>query len=145
MPLIHISAPKGALNKNDQGSLVSRLSDAVLRSEGADPRDPAAQALVWAYYSELSTDQCYVGGKNLENSPLTIAVTTPQGALDDRRREQLVKDIGSIVDDLIGHFDRRLNHWVMLHELNDGGWGGGGQIFRLGDIQGAMNIQTAAS
>jgi phenylpyruvate tautomerase PptA (4-oxalocrotonate tautomerase family) len=67
MPMIHISAPEGALNKNDQESLVSRLSDAVLRSEGADPRDPAAQALVWAYCSELSSDQCYVGGKNLDS------------------------------------------------------------------------------
>ena len=28
----------------------------------------------------------------------------------------------------------------MLYELDEGSWGGGGQIFRLADIQAAMNI-----
>ena len=89
MPLIHVTAPQCALNKNDQSALISQLSNAVLRSEGAETTDPAAQALVWGYYSERPADACYVGGKNLEKAPLTIAVTTPEGALNERSRKVL--------------------------------------------------------
>jgi hypothetical protein len=86
MPLIHITAPQGALKKNDQKTLVSRLSYSVLKSEGANPQDPAAQSLVWSYYTEREIDQVYVGGKILEQPPLIIAVTTPEGALTPKSR-----------------------------------------------------------
>ena len=74
MPLIQVTAPQGALSKQDQDALISRLSDAVLRSEGASPGDPAAQALVWGFYHETPKGSCYVGGKTLDNAPLRIAV-----------------------------------------------------------------------
>lgn len=143
MPLIQVSAPEGALNRNDQDTLMSQLSDAVLRSEGANPNDPAAQALVWAYYSEITAGAIYVGGKNLENAPLTVAVTTPEGALDQGSRKKLVEDIGAIVDTLVGPLEGRLNHWAMLYELDEGSWGGGGKIFRLADSRAAMHISVA--
>lgn len=141
MPLIQVTAPAGALSKKNQDSLMTRVSNAVLRSEGADTDDPAALALVWGTYSEPSTHGSYVGGESLQASPLIIAVTTPAGALDQGARQTLVKDIGEIVDDLVGPFEGRLNHWAMLYELDEGSWGGGSQIFRLADIQQAMNIK----
>jgi phenylpyruvate tautomerase PptA (4-oxalocrotonate tautomerase family) len=142
MPLIQVAAPQGVLNKTKQDALMSRLSDAVLRSETASPDDPAAQSLVWAYYREQATGSIYAGGVNSESSPLTIAVTTPEGALNAERREILVAEIGSIVDDLVGAFDGKPNHWAMLYELDEGSWGAGGQIARLADIQSAMNINS---
>lgn len=143
MPLIQVTAPQGALNKVNQDALMSRLSDAVLKAEGANTGDPAAQALVWAYYHERPHGACYVGGKNPEKAPLCIAVTTPEGALDDGARKALVAEIGAIVDNIVGPFEGRLNHWAMLHELNEGGWAGAGEIFGLAAIQAAMNIQAA--
>jgi hypothetical protein len=74
---------------------------------------------------------------------LRIAVTTPAGALNDNTRRNLVAAIGSIVDDIVGPFEGRLNHWAMLYEVSDGSWGGAGTVFRLGDIQAAMNIKVA--
>ncbi len=142
MPLIQVIAAKGALNRKDQDALVSRLSNAVLKSEGADTSDPAAQALVWAYYYERPDGACYVGGKSLEKAPLCIAVTTPEGALNDDTRQALVEEIAAIVDDIVGPFEGRLNHWAMLHELSEGRWGGAGKIFSLAGIQAAMNIQA---
>ena len=143
MPFIHVTAPEGALTQDAQAAFISSLSNAVLRSEGADPEDPAAQALVWAYYVEQPRSAVYVGGKNPEHAPLRIAVTTPEGALDDRGRGTLAKEIGDLVDDFVGVFEGKLNHWVMLNELDEGSWGGAGQIFKLADIQGAMNIHPA--
>ena len=45
---------------------MSRLSDAVLRSESASPNDSAAQSLVWAYYREQEPGSIYVGGAKSE-------------------------------------------------------------------------------
>ena len=140
MPLIQITAPQGALETSARNALVSRVGNAVLRSEGASPSDPAAQALVWSQYRELSDGALYVGGDNSAPQPLQIAVTTPAGALDAQARAALVREIGEIVDDLIGPFEGRLNHWAMLFEVAEGSWAGGGQVFPLAGIQAAMNI-----
>jgi len=143
MPLIQVTAPKGALNQQDRDAMMSRLSNAVLRAEGAPLEDDGAQSLVWAHYFELPQGTSYVGGKALDNPPLRIAVTTPEGALNDGTRKSLVEEIGSIVDEIYGQFDGRLNHWAMLYEVMEGGWAGGGQIFPLAGIQAAMNIKAA--
>jgi phenylpyruvate tautomerase PptA (4-oxalocrotonate tautomerase family) len=143
MPLVHVSAAQGTLNKTDQDALMARLSNAVLKSEGAPIDDPGAQSLVWAYYDEQPADTIYVGGRNVEQPPLRISVTTPEGALHDATRKSLVEEIGQIVDEVVGEFEGRLNHWAMLYELNEGGWAGGGQIFPLAGIQAAMNIKAA--
>ena len=114
-----------------------------MKSEGADSADPAAQSLVWGYYHEKTAEQCFVGGENIAEVPLCIEVTTPEGALTEKKRRILVAEIGHIADDLIGIYANSLNHWVMLHEQIDGTWGGAGNIFRLNDIKTAMNIPTS--
>lgn len=143
MPFVKVTAPLGALSKKDRDSLMSRLSRAVLKAEGADIKDPAALALVWAHYIDLPPSACYVGGENLDEPPLVISITTPEGALNEVTRSDLVNEVGSIVDDIIGAFEDRLNHWTMLYEVDEGSWGGSGQIFPLAGIQAAMNIKAA--
>ncbi|QMU61304.1 MAG: hypothetical protein GKR92_06175 [Gammaproteobacteria bacterium] len=143
MPLIQVTATQDTLNKNDQDALMSRVSNAVLKAERAPIDDAGAQSLVWAYFNELPEGSIYVGGENLEDAPLRIDVTTPEGALNESTRKTLVAEIGEIVDDIVGPFDGRLNHWTMLYDLNEGNWAGGGQIFPLAGIQAAMNIKTA--
>ncbi len=143
MPHIHVTAPEGALNKKDQDALMSRISNAVLTSERAPLEHAGAQSLVWAYYDELPSGSIYVGSENLDQAPFRIAVTTPEGALNSETRKELVEAIGSIVDDIVGSFEGRLNQWTMLYELAEGSWAGNGQIFPLAGIQAAMGIQPA--
>jgi phenylpyruvate tautomerase PptA (4-oxalocrotonate tautomerase family) len=144
MPLIQVTAAENTLTKDQQDTLMSALSNAVLTAEGAPLNDAGAQSLVWAYYHEQPKTSVYVGGENLVEPPLRIAVTTPEGALQQQTRESLVIDIGRIVDELIGPFKGRLNHWAMLYEITEGSWAGGGQIFPLAGIQAAMNIKVAS-
>jgi phenylpyruvate tautomerase PptA (4-oxalocrotonate tautomerase family) len=143
MPLIQVTAPQEQLNKSQQDALMSRISNAVLTAEGAPLTDPGAQSLVWAYYQEQPAGTIYVGGENLEQPPFLIAVTTPQGALTEASRASLVIALGDIVDDITGPYEGRLNHWVNLHEIAEGSWAGGGQVFPLAGIQAAMNIKAA--
>jgi len=140
MPLIQVTAKQDALTNSERDDLMSRVSNAVLKSEGAPIEDAGAQSLVWAYYNELPASSIYVGGEALQDPPLRIDVTTPAGALNDTARTTLVADIGTIVDEIVGQFDGRLNQWTMLYELDEGSWSGSGQIFRLADIQAAMSI-----
>jgi len=143
MPLIQVTAPEGALSKQNQDALMSRLSNAVLKAEGAPIEYAGAQGLVWAHYIEQPKGTTYVGGQAIAKPPLRIAVTTPEGALNDATRNSLAAEIGAIVDEIYGPFEGRLNHWAMLYEVMEGGWAGGGQIFPLAGIQSAMNIKAA--
>jgi phenylpyruvate tautomerase PptA (4-oxalocrotonate tautomerase family) len=143
VPLIQVDAPQGDLDKSQQDALMSQLSNAVLKAEGAPLESAGAQSLVWAHFNEKPKGTFYVGGTRLEKPPFRVAVTTPQGALNDETRTSLVAEIGRIVDDIVGPYESRLNHWAMLYEVSDGGWAGAGQIFRLGDIQQAMDITAA--
>lgn len=142
MPLIQVEAPEGALNKNDQDALMSRISNAVLKAERAPISDAGAQALTWAYYNERPEGSIYVGGENLDQTPLRIAITTPDGALNGETRAELVTEIGEIVDDIVGPYEGRLNHWTMLYDLADKHWSGNGQIFPLETIKEAMSIEN---
>lgn len=143
MPLIQVDAPRGDLDKSQQDMLMSQLSDAVLKAEGAPLDSAGAQSLVWAHFKEMPEGTSYVGGVLQEKPPFRIAVTTPEGALNDEARTSLVAEIGRIVDDIVGPYEDRLNHWAMLYEVTDGSWGGAGQVLRLGDIQKAMDIKAA--
>lgn len=143
MPLIQVTAPEGALNKNQQDTLMLQLSNAVLKAEGAPIDDAGAQSLVWAYYREQPEGTIYVGGVDLHPAPLRIDITTPEGALNAATRETMVAEIGDIVDDIVGPYEGRLNQWTMLTELDEGSWAGSGQIFPLAGIQAAMNIKAA--
>jgi len=142
MPQIQVTAAQGTLDKNNQNVLMSRLSAAILKAEGADINDPAAKALAWGHYQEIPQNACYVAGELLESPPLIIRFTTPQGALAPEDHASLASEVGELVDELVGVFDGRLNHWMQLDEIKEGGWGSG-QIFPLAGIQAAMNIKAA--
>jgi len=144
MPHIHVTAAESQLNPIQRDAFMEELSNAVLTAENAPINDPGAQSLVWAYYNALPKSDIYIGGKNIAEPPFRIAVTTPQGALNDKGRKSLVANIGHIVDKYVGAFaDGRLNHWAMLYEVNEGSWAGGGNVFPLAGIQAAMNIKVA--
>lgn len=143
MPYLQVIAAQGTLDKTGQDALISRVSNAILKAERAEVADAAAQSLVWAHFLVLPQSAVYIGGEVIDEPPLRIAVTTPEGALTDRTREKLVIEIGDIVNDIVGPFEGRLNHWAMLYEVADGSWGAG-QVLRLPNIQAAMNIEQAA-
>jgi len=144
MPHIQVTAPESDLTQTQKDALMSEISNAVLIAEGAPIDDVGAQSLVWAYFDERPKAGIYVGGKNLAEPPFRVAITTPQGALNETSRESLAANIGRIIDQYVGVFaDGRLNHWTMFFEVSEGSWTGGGQVFPLAGIQAAMNIKVA--
>ncbi|MFT7373090.1 MAG: phenylpyruvate tautomerase PptA (4-oxalocrotonate tautomerase family), partial [Oleiphilaceae bacterium] len=129
MPLIRITAQEGTFDKATQNKFIEEVTDAVLTAEGADPKDPAAQSLAWAYYTEQQQGDIYIGKENIDTPPVLIRVTTPAGALDQAANNALAKSINDIINDFIGIFDGRLNHWLLIDEIPTTGWASNGIIF----------------
>lgn len=140
MPLIRITAQEGTFDKATQNKFIEEVTDAVLTAEGADPKDPAAQSLAWAYYTEQQQGDIYIGKENIDTPPVLIRVTTPAGALDQAANNTLAKSINDIINDFIGIFDGRLNHWLLIDEIPTTGWASNGIIFSLKDVRSAMKI-----
>ncbi len=140
MPLIRITAQEGTFNKATQDKFIEEVTDAVLTAEGADPKDPAAQSLAWVYYTEQQQGDVYIGKQNIDTPPVLIRVTTPAGALDQAANNALAKSINDIINDFIGIFDGRLNHWLLIDEIPKTGWASNGVVFSIEDVRSAMNI-----
>ena len=66
---------------------------------------------------------------------MRVAITTPEGALSDPRRAELVEEASRVAAEAIGASpDDPTRVWIMLHEIADSGWGAGGRIYRFEDI-----------
>jgi phenylpyruvate tautomerase PptA (4-oxalocrotonate tautomerase family) len=140
MPHIRITAQKGTFNTATQNKFVGEVTDAVLASENANPKDPAAQSLAWAYFNEQPKGSVYVGKQIIDKPPVLIQVSTPQGALDQAGRAALEESIYEIVNDFVGTYENRLNHWLLMDEITEGSWASAGIVFSLDDVKTAMNI-----
>lgn len=144
MPMIDVTVPKGALSPAVRDDLVKKLTNCLLKWEGAEVESPAAQAIAWVYVHEMEAGAFYVGGAAPAAPRFRLEVTTPQDMLDDERRAGLVGEIAGILEATVGAPARGLNHWVLLKEIKDGGWGTAGRIFRKSDIQAAVRSGATA-
>lgn len=137
MPMINVTAPEGALDQASQDTLLKRATETLLKWEGAPLDNALIRASAWSYYHEVPAQNFYVGGEVAQAPKFRIEITTPEGVLDDEKRAGLVADIGKIVDEVIGKAGAGYNHWVLLSEIKDGGWGVAGGITRLADLRAA--------
>ncbi len=143
MPMIEVTAPEGALTKDQRDTLMKRATEALLVREGAPLDSPFIRAQAWSYYHEVPDGFFYVGAAPAQSPKFKFKVTTPQGVLTDESRAGIVSDIAAIVDEVIGAPGSGANHWVLLREIKDGSWGGAGRITTLADIRAASRAKAA--
>jgi phenylpyruvate tautomerase PptA (4-oxalocrotonate tautomerase family) len=78
----------------------------------------------------------HAAGQPVAEPTFKIDVTTPEGALSDRRREELVAEATSIVREAAGIAeDQALRVWVLMHEVAEGSWGAGGQVIHFEQLR----------
>ncbi|MDI2125643.1 4-oxalocrotonate tautomerase [Yinghuangia seranimata] len=138
MPMLDVYIPEGALPADTERELLGRLTDILLRAEGADPANPQARSIAWAFVHRPAV---FVAGAPAEEPRYRVVASVPEGQLDDRRREALVAEITrAILDAEKGPGAHTaldaLRVWVFPQEVPEGQWGGGGHIYRLADIAG---------
>ena len=132
MPMIQLTAPTGALPRDAHERLQHDLATTLLKWEGA-PDTAFFRAQAWAYLIELPE-----GAQTTAEDALPrfrIDVTVPDGALSDRRREGLIKDVTGLVLDSAGVTEAdALRVWVLIREQPEGTWGAGGAVVRFSEL-----------
>jgi phenylpyruvate tautomerase PptA (4-oxalocrotonate tautomerase family) len=133
MPMIEVSVTPGALTPEARDKLVEDLSAALIRAERA-PDNAVVRAITWAWVDDQRA--FYVGGAPADDGArIRVAITTPEGALSDRRRAELAENASRVAAEAIGASPEDPTRvWITMHEIADGSWGAGGRIYRFADI-----------
>ena len=141
MPVFELTYPKGALEPEARAGLLEDLTTALLRAERAPDTD-FFRSITWSYVHELPTDSVLAAGRPAEKPTFKIDVTTPAGALSDRRREELVGEATRLVREAAGIPDEEaLRVWVLMHEVAEGSWGAGGHVIRFEQLREAAKAE----
>lgn len=137
MPLIDITCPQGALTDEQRTALADRLTTVLLRAERA-PDTEFFRNVTWIYVHELPAGAVLSGGRSVAKPTFKLDVTTPEGALSDRRRKELVAEATRVVCEVAGIAEEEaLRVWVLLHEVPEGQWGAAGHVIEFGQLRSA--------
>jgi phenylpyruvate tautomerase PptA (4-oxalocrotonate tautomerase family) len=134
MPLIDLTYPAGTFTDDARTALVDELTTVLLRAERA-PDTEFFRSIAWVHVHELPEGCVLAAGHPVAEPTFRIQVTIPEGALSDRRKQELVAEATRVVLDAagLGQGDA-LRVWVLINEVPDGNWGAGGQIVRFADL-----------
>jgi phenylpyruvate tautomerase PptA (4-oxalocrotonate tautomerase family) len=131
MPMIDVTYPEGALEPEARAKLVEDLGEALLEAERA-PKTDFFRNVTWVYVHELPAHGVNAGGKPVAEPTFRVQVTTPEGALSDRRRAEMVEAATAAVLDAAGLGpEDAMRVWVLMREIDEGSWGAAGQVVQF--------------
>jgi phenylpyruvate tautomerase PptA (4-oxalocrotonate tautomerase family) len=143
MPMIELTTSKGALDEDAKQRLAGELATLALELEAAPLArfgDAAhMQALAWCFVNE---QDIFVGGQRHPKPIYRVTVTIPEGApgvfgpLAAPNRQELIARATAAVLAAEGSENTLVDAhrvWVHLRHLEDGHWGGFGEVFTVND------------
>ena len=135
MPIFELTYPQGALTADAREQLMEDLTTALLRAERAPDTD-FFRNVTWSYVHELPEGAVRAAGRPVAAPTFKVDVTTPEGALSDRRRGELVEEATRLIREAAGiPEDQALRVWVLCHEVAEGSWGAGGQVVQFQQLR----------
>jgi phenylpyruvate tautomerase PptA (4-oxalocrotonate tautomerase family) len=136
MPQLDAYIPAGALTPDAERDLMAKLTDLLIRNEGADPTNDTVRSIAWLFVHRPET--VYVAGKPAEAPRYRFVASVPEGQFNPERRQAMVTDVTeAVLDAEQGKYDRDpMRVWVFALEVPEGTWGGAGRIVGLADIAG---------
>jgi phenylpyruvate tautomerase PptA (4-oxalocrotonate tautomerase family) len=137
MPMIDLTLPRGALPDEAKVALMETLTRTLLKWEGAEPGNTAAESIAWTFLHEPAL--VTVAGRPAQQPRYRVVVGVPEGTLDDDAKAGLIAEVTEDVLRVESNGQDpvpqdRFRVWVIVNEITDGNWGGAGRIFRLADI-----------
>lgn len=133
MPIIDLYLPENTFEPKVTQDILTQLSKAILVCE-LTRDNPAAESLNWCYAHEQPKATSLIGGKREHKPHYRIELTTLKGALATRDKQEIVNNMTRILLDVEGSPYNQLNAsrvWVIFHEIEEGNWAGGGQVYSL--------------
>jgi len=134
MPCLDVTYPAGALDATTRTELTERLTTTFLHWEGAPEIDFFSQQC-WVYFHELPEAAVNRAGAPAAVPIYRVNATVPQGAMSDRRKEGLVKEVTELLLDADGGEPDPLRIWVLIGEVPEGNWGAAAQIIRFEQLR----------
>ncbi|MBC6461990.1 tautomerase family protein [Actinomadura sp. HBU206391] len=137
MPMIDLTMPSGTFTGDSKAELMETLTRTLLKWEGAKPGNKAAESIAWTFLHESAL--VTVAGRPTQQPRYRVVVGVPQGTLDGDAKAGLVAEVTEQIlrAEMNGQApapEDSFRVWVIINEITDGNWGGGGRIFRLTDI-----------
>jgi phenylpyruvate tautomerase PptA (4-oxalocrotonate tautomerase family) len=134
MPMLDAFIPEGALTPEAERTLLSRLTDILLRNEGADPTNPRARRLAWVFLHRPAS--VFVAGEHAMEPRYRIVASVPEGQFDADRRATMVREVtDAVLAAEAGAYPPDPHRvWVFATEVPEGTWGAEGRINTLADI-----------
>ena len=136
MPLLDAYIPADALSPDAERDLMAKLTDLLLRNEGADPTNESVRQIAWLFVHRPET--VYVAGKPADAPRYRFVTSVPEGQFNEERRAAMTAEITeAVLDAEGGRYDRDpMRVWVFTPEVPEGTWGGAGRVVGLADIAG---------
>jgi phenylpyruvate tautomerase PptA (4-oxalocrotonate tautomerase family) len=142
--MIDVTLPAGVLDASARDALTEELARVLLHWEGA-PDTEFFRANTWIFVREYEAEELRVGGSPGAPFRIRVEITTPQGALSQRRRDGLVADATAAVSAAYGLSpEEGFRVWVLLSEITEGGWGAGGGVVRFEALKAAARAERDA-
>ena len=141
MPRIDFTFTAGALDADAKAELPGKLAAALLRAERA-PDTEFFRSISWTHVHELPADSVHTADGPAEKPQFIVEVTTPEGALSDRRRAEMVTEATELVVEAAGLApEDAINVWVMCREINEGSWGAAGNVIKFEELAAAAKAE----
>ena len=141
MPMIELTIPAGSIDAEGREALADELAGTLLQWEGAPDTD-FFRANTWIYVNEVTEEGLLVGGRQDGEGRFKVEVTTPQGALSQRRRDGLVADVHAAVSRAAGITEEEgYRVWVLCREIDEGSWGAGGGVVMFEQLKAAAKAE----
>ena len=136
MPQLDAYIPAGALTPDAEADLMAKVTDLLIRHEGADPTNETVRSIAWVFVHRPET--VYVGGRPAAAPRYRFVASVPEGQFNEERRQAMTAEITDAVLDAEqgAHPRDPMRVWVFTLEVPDGAWGGGGRVVTLADIAG---------
>ena len=98
--------------------------------------------MTWVFVHELPEGAILTAGRPVDQQIFRVDVTTPQGALSDRRRQELVGEATRVVSEVAGVPEKdAMRIWVLCREIDEGSWGAGGQVIQFEQLRAAAKAE----
>lgn len=144
MPLMELTYQEGAITPETRDGLVETLTTRLLKAEGA-PDTQFFRDVTWVLVNERPAALTYAGDRP-GAGVVKLDVVTPEGALDDARRAQMIEQATAAIREAFEIADEdALKVWVLCRDVVDGGWGAGGGVIHYQQLVEMAKAQRAAA
>lgn len=138
MPMIDLTFVRDSIDAEALRRLTDDLVTALLRAERA-PDTPFLRDSTWVYLHAVDPAELSVGGQGPGTARFRVDLTTFEGALSKERKEQLAAEVHAAVCAAAGiesQGKRAFHVWMLIHEIPEGNWAGGGNIIYSQQVKG---------